>query len=195
MSEPQSTHSEALGQVITFYSYKGGVGRSMALANVACLLAQSQSDGRGVLMVDWDLEAPGLHRFFSEHLSKHFRGSRVTEQMLDEQPGLLDLFIELNEASQRSKLPQTEQDEDIAQEIVSRIDLNKYVIQTDIPALTLLKAGRRDEGYAAQVNTFPWESLYNRSPYLYRTLAERWAEQYQYVLIDSRTGETDTSGV
>ncbi len=49
------------GQVITFYSYKGGVGRSMALANVAVLLAQQK---KKVLAIDFDLEAPGLHRFF-----------------------------------------------------------------------------------------------------------------------------------
>ena len=36
------------GPVITFYSYKGGVGRSMALANVAALLSKW---GRRVLLV------------------------------------------------------------------------------------------------------------------------------------------------
>jgi Mrp family chromosome partitioning ATPase len=51
----------ALGRVITFYSYKGGTGRSMALANVAWILALN---GRRVLTMDWDLEAPGLHRYF-----------------------------------------------------------------------------------------------------------------------------------
>src|ERR671915_437657 len=53
------------GKVITFYSYKGGTGRSMALANVAWILA---SNGKQVLMLDWDLEAPGLHRYFSPFL-------------------------------------------------------------------------------------------------------------------------------
>jgi cellulose biosynthesis protein BcsQ len=43
--------------VTTFYSYKGGVGRSMALANVGVLLAKA---GNRVLLVDFDLEAPGL---------------------------------------------------------------------------------------------------------------------------------------
>jgi cellulose biosynthesis protein BcsQ len=47
--------------IFTFYSYKGGVGRSMALANVAELFYKV---GYKVLMVDWDLEAPGLERFF-----------------------------------------------------------------------------------------------------------------------------------
>ncbi len=68
--------------IYTFYSYKGGVGRSMALANVAALLAKWS---KKVLVVDWDLEAPGIERFFnnsSHHLSK----KRKTT------PGLVDLI-------------------------------------------------------------------------------------------------------
>src|SRR4051794_40846915 len=53
------------GTIVTFYSYKGGTGRSMALANVAWILA---SAGLRVLTLDWDLEAPGLHRFFAPFL-------------------------------------------------------------------------------------------------------------------------------
>ena len=45
--------------IFTFYSYKGGVGRSMALMNVAYRLA---GWGRHVLIVDMDLEAPGISR-------------------------------------------------------------------------------------------------------------------------------------
>jgi MinD-like ATPase involved in chromosome partitioning or flagellar assembly/tetratricopeptide (TPR) repeat protein len=43
---------------VTFYSYKGGVGRSLALANVAWAMA---SRGRRVVAVDMDLEAPSIH--------------------------------------------------------------------------------------------------------------------------------------
>jgi MinD-like ATPase involved in chromosome partitioning or flagellar assembly len=50
------------GTVVTFYSYKGGVGRSFTLANVAVLLARW---GYRVLVIDWDLEAPGLHHYFA----------------------------------------------------------------------------------------------------------------------------------
>ena len=46
--------------VCTFYSFKGGVGRTMALVNAAVELAQR---GRKVLAVDFDLEAPGLDTF------------------------------------------------------------------------------------------------------------------------------------
>jgi MinD-like ATPase involved in chromosome partitioning or flagellar assembly len=48
-------------RVVTFYSWKGGVGRSFALANVGVQLALS---GMRVLLIDWDLEAPGLERYF-----------------------------------------------------------------------------------------------------------------------------------
>ena len=37
----------------------------MALANVAWILA---SNGKRVLAVDWDLESPGLHKFFHPFL-------------------------------------------------------------------------------------------------------------------------------
>ena len=44
--------------ITTFYSYKGGVGRTLLAANVAVLLAR-----RGkTLLWDLDIEAPGLHR-------------------------------------------------------------------------------------------------------------------------------------
>src|ERR1039457_206803 len=46
--------------VFTFYSYKGGVGRSLAVMNVAYTLA---GGGRHVLIVDMDLEAPGISGF------------------------------------------------------------------------------------------------------------------------------------
>lgn len=49
---------------VTFYSYKGGVGRSLALANVACLMAGDTEHPQRVLVWDFDLEAPGLHRLF-----------------------------------------------------------------------------------------------------------------------------------
>ena len=44
----------------TFYSYKGGVGRTMAMANTAANLSLM---GESVLMIDFDLEAPGLETF------------------------------------------------------------------------------------------------------------------------------------
>ena len=45
-------------ETFTFYSYKGGVGRSLLVANAARFLA---SLGKTVVAIDFDLEAPGLH--------------------------------------------------------------------------------------------------------------------------------------
>jgi MinD-like ATPase involved in chromosome partitioning or flagellar assembly/tetratricopeptide (TPR) repeat protein len=44
-------------QVITFYSFKGGVGRTQLLLNVACIVA---ARGKNVALVDMDIHAPGL---------------------------------------------------------------------------------------------------------------------------------------
>ena len=46
--------------ITTFYSFKGGVGRTQALVNVGVELAKR---GRRVLLVDFDLEAPGIDTY------------------------------------------------------------------------------------------------------------------------------------
>jgi cellulose biosynthesis protein BcsQ len=48
-------------ETVAFYSYKGGVGRSLLLANAARFLAGL---GKGVVALDFDFEAPGLHYKF-----------------------------------------------------------------------------------------------------------------------------------
>ena len=49
--------------IVTFYSYKGGVGRSQLAAHLAAYLCYYEN--RRVLILDWDLEAPGIELFFS----------------------------------------------------------------------------------------------------------------------------------
>jgi cellulose biosynthesis protein BcsQ len=49
-------------ETVAFYSYKGGVGRSLLLANAAQFLATL---GKRVVALDFDFEAPGLHYKFS----------------------------------------------------------------------------------------------------------------------------------
>ena len=65
------------GEVISFYSYKGGAGRTMALANIAQRLASAHNGAQPILMIDWDLEAPSLHHYFNCKLDG---------------PGVLELF-------------------------------------------------------------------------------------------------------
>src|SRR5689334_21505165 len=65
MTSPPRPDPPAAGQIVTFYSYKGGTGRTMAVANVAWIMA---SAGLRVLVVDWDLDSPGLHRYLHPFL-------------------------------------------------------------------------------------------------------------------------------
>ena len=54
---PPWSLNDPMPAIVTFYSFKGGVGRTTAL--VACAW-QMAADGRRVAVVDLDLEAPGL---------------------------------------------------------------------------------------------------------------------------------------
>jgi class 3 adenylate cyclase/cellulose biosynthesis protein BcsQ len=185
--------SAARGEIIVFYSYKGGTGRSMALANVGCLLADQSRVDHSVLLVDWDLEAPGLHRFFPEEVAA---GDLGTELGLDHRPGLIDLFLRLDAATP-SGAPVSEEDAEArAAHALSQIELDRFIVGTRIPNVRLLRAGRNEDGkYGTRVNTFHWERLFERSPLLFRAFVERLATQYRYVLVDSRTGLTDISGI
>lgn len=58
--------------IVTFYSYKGGVGRSLALANIACLMAEDEEHPQRVLVWDFDLEAPGLQNLFPPKQPQRF---------------------------------------------------------------------------------------------------------------------------
>jgi formylglycine-generating enzyme required for sulfatase activity/cellulose biosynthesis protein BcsQ len=182
-----------LGKVIAFYSYKGGTGRTMALANVGCALARDSKLLRPVLLVDWDLEAPGLHRYFRNQVIAAFDGN---DQLFDQALGLIDLFIELrNHVVTDDDILRPKQDFQAATSLLNELPLASYIIKTDIPRLHLLKAGRFDDSYVSSISSFQWLDLYDRSPYLLRAFADRLARDYSFVAIDSRTGLTDTSGI
>lgn len=85
-------------RVVTFYSYKGGVGRTMALVNTAHVLAL---EGWRVLMVDFDLEAPGMTHFFAKQV--RWRPRHVRKDAIDL---LLDAKRSLEDADQRGQSPE-----------------------------------------------------------------------------------------
>src|SRR4051794_21516163 len=149
------------GTVVTFYSYKGGVGRSSTLANVAVLLARW---GYRVLAIDWDLEAPGLHYYFKNVLPAEPAG------------GVIDL----------------------AKDFLDKTPPRSYELRLDVEegTLALLAAGRFDAGYAERVQSIDWDKLYRLgfAAYLEERRAE-WTDAYDFVLIDSRTGISDTAGI
>ena len=66
---------------------------------------------------------------------------------------------------------------------------------TPVPGVDLMPAGRFDEQYEQRLNSVDWRFLFTQAPSLIRGLAELLATTYDYVLIDSRTGLNDISGV
>lgn len=183
------------GDVVTFYSYKGGTGRSMALANCAALLSQGRPEGvQPLLLIDFDLEAPGLHRYFREY-------DRAASVGAD-RPGTLEFFQAVRDAvdgelATRSKEGNlAERLDDVAcAAVVDQLELSPFLIQLDISGLFLMQAGRFDDDYHARLTGFRWEELYSRAPGIFRAIAARFAREFSFTLIDARTGLSDTFGL
>jgi len=180
----EDTH--ALGRIITFYSYKGGTGRSMALANLAWILA---ANGKRVLMMDWDLEAPGLHRYFHPFLA---------DKELSTSRGLLDLLVDYADMAIQ---PPVEGESDEWYEPLT--NLSPYILGVNFESfprngrIDLLAAGRQGSTYASKLQAFDWNTFYDRlggGAYL-EALKKKLRADYDYVLVDSRTGVTDTAGI
>ncbi len=176
------------GRVITFYSYKGGTGRSMALANIAWILAAA---GKRVLAIDWDLEAPGLHRYFRPFL---------IDQELASSDGLLDL-VDRYAAEAVRPLPELQTPAPDWWAPLS--DFSEHVLSLNFPhfpaggKIDLLPAGRQNDAYAVKVSAFNWANFYDRlgGGGFMDAVRERARRDYDYVLIDSRTGVSDTAGI
>ena len=171
------------GQVITFYSYKGGTGRTMALANVAWIIASS---GKRVLVVDWDLESPGLHKFFEPFLE---------ESKVSATPGVIELINDYaNEALNGASRP-----DDWYREF-ARVDRDAVSLEWEFPdggKLDFLSAGRQNRDYSAAVCSLDWDNFYERlgGGRFFRALREDMKRNYDYVLIDSRTGLSDVADI
>ena len=159
------------GQVVTFASYKGGTGRTSALANTAWILAAA---GRRVLAVDWDLEAPGLESFLRPFLDpgKH-----------DTATGIADLLAEYDEAADRPGAP-PESDELLARSA----SVDRYTLELDWPwfppggSLSFLPAGGAQQLPQSGRHARPEGARFRRA------LRESLRSGYDYVLIDSRAG-------
>ncbi len=153
-----------MSQIITFYSYKGGVGRTMALANVSVLLAKW---GHKILVVDWDLEAPGLEHFYKDYID-----TKITETL----PGVID-FLQLNE-------------------IINWQDAIIEVKIQESQPIHLISSGRRDESYFNKIREFNVVDFYKQDGGdVIENLRDEWLANYDYILIDSRTGITEIGGI
>ena len=162
------------GQVTTFYSYKGGTGRSMALANVAVLLARW---GYKVLLIDWDLEAPGLEFFFRSCLLED--PSEVLKR-----DGVIELLLGNRPSTRRSRLARS---------------WKEMIVEIHLPegnTLDLITAGNRAKDYFRRVTDLSIDRFYAEDGgLLVESLREQWKSQYDFTLVDSRTGVTDIGGI
>ncbi|MFM7733845.1 MAG: KGGVGR-motif variant AAA ATPase, partial [Cyanobium sp.] len=173
-----------LHEVITFYSYKGGTGRTMALANVACLLGANRERPQRVLAIDWDLEAPGLPYYL---LAPHGAVETAMGQ------GVVDYFTRVQELLRED--PGGGDEEEQAEAILARIPWQDFCQATSVPNVDLMPAGCMDASYPARLARLDWPWIYGQAPGLFRCFARQLAQAYDVVLVDSRTGMTDSSGI
>jgi len=184
------------GRIITFYSYKGGTGRTMALANTACLLARRLTPEASpplekprVVVIDWDFEAPGLHRYFEPYFTP------AAAQAFDEAPGCLDLFLALDESRAAYVSNDFVGNRQRAREALANMDFDRFLLKTTIPGLAVVKSGRYDEDYARRVAQFAWDKFFRDTVGLFTGFADFLRGRFDYAFVDSRTGVTDISGI
>ncbi|MBN8454117.1 NACHT domain-containing protein [Accumulibacter sp.] len=159
---------------VTFYSYKGGVGRTILAANIAVLLAR-----RGkTLLCDFDLEAPGLHRI---------------DDLASAQRNRYGLFEWLLDWQEKRHFDQpTERDLDRIAAAVLPADKQQN--------LFLLPAHAADANAASLYQSIDWPHFLvddpDRGLGLLRALLQRLREKhaFRYIILDARTGITDIGG-
>ena len=170
------------GEVTTFYSYDSAPVRSLALAHAAWLLAGRAHAKTPVLMIDWDLEAPGLHHYFprtddGQHAS-----------------GLLELFESCRE--QLHGNTSNDDAEALAGRVLDTLDWDDYIVRVDDSRpLYLMRAGRFDDSYGERVDRLDWDALFCACPALFRTFAAQVARRFAHVLIDCRSGRSAAASV
>lgn len=178
---------------VTFYSFKGGVGRSMALINTAGILA-----GRGfrVLVIDLDLEAPGL-----SYLDPSAPDALPSEQKPRQrplQPGFVDLLIDAKLRGQEADLFAMSVG-DLANRYTQAYHVPEDLLEFKDGSLHIMPAGKFDGSYAQRFDDLNLHVLYEQGlgEPLIRAFKKKFAEagQYDYVLVDSRTGFSDEAGI
>lgn len=166
------------GEVTTFYSYKGGVGRTLALANLGHLLARRHAPP--VLLVDWDLEAPGLHYYFPA---------------APEAPGVLDLFEACRDELQE-RAGRYASDSALAEAVLDAVRWEQFLVRaSDDRPLWLLRAGRCDGSHAERAAMLDWQGIFDTCPALFRTFSTRLARHFGHVLVDARSGRADSAAI
>jgi len=159
--------------IVTFYSFKGGVGRSTALGLVAGILA---TRNRRVVMVDFDLEAPGISILFRPDV----------ENLNGEQYGVLDYL------HQRNLTP--EENSPIIESCICQVNLPTR------GELFLVPVGEYNENYIhrlADLDRGTLQHFYQSATNPISQLMEDIKTQLNpdVILIDARPGFNDTNAI
>lgn len=184
-----STHKEV--PIVTFYSYKGGMGRTTSM--VACAMDLAINHNKKVVVIDCDLEAPGYLNFFdlSEHIG--LKEGRIN--------GLVEFFSDAQFCSS-----------------VDDIDINDYMINVglgnknvesfeNLENIWLVPAGNLNEVFSdtdssayrndyleglSRINLSKVDSIVNSFELLFTKIKE--TVNPDIILLDSRTGFNDIFG-
>ncbi len=167
--------------IISFYSYKGGVGRSQLCANVAAYLCHKKN--KRVLLWDWDFEAPGLHYFF---------GKSNDDIDVDGTLEIFERYVALMRTIQSVK------PSDLPGFDGTILTLAMSSGESTQGCIDLLPAGNYTKDFAYRANSFNWFEFYellDGKVYLEVIKESLSGRGYDYILIDSRTGISDYSGI
>ena len=170
----QSTDSPILKAppyIISFYSFKGGVGRTTAAAMTGLKLAR---DGKRVCLIDMDLEAPGLSHFAPEKTQ-----AGIIDYLL-EQPLFQDAPLEMDDY------------------LVRLLD---EIVENRGGELWLLPVGDLENGannYLVKLGRLDFQAMVKQGTEsaLNRLFVDLQAyKNFDYFIVDSRTGITDIGGL
>lgn len=163
--------------ILSFYSFKGGVGRTTGLVSVALQLARI---GKRVAVVDLDLEAPGL-------------GTILSKTDGESAPcGVVDFLLEQ---------PIVQAGEMDFEDYYHLID-DRAIVGDGAP-ITVVPAGRLDEHYLEKLARLDYEALHAlsvagsppSSPLIVLLERLRRERKIEYLLLDARAGFHDLGGL
>lgn len=178
------------GEVTTFYAWEGGPARSALLAAMALQLAGEPSRSP-VLVIDWDLDAPSLHRYAGAEVEVEANSGGDAP---DGPPGLVEYMAALRRAlgeAMEAGRARGDAAEALADRVLDAVDWRGYVERADgRRPLYLMRAGRFDEGYAERAGRLDWHGLFDACPALLRRFAARMARHFRHVLVASRGGRS-----
>lgn len=163
------------GKVISFYSYRGGTGRSMAAANVAILLAKADP-ARKVLVVDFDLSAPSQHWLLEDKFTTISGAVHSTTGGIAAEPGLVDIILEIQAQHNRRGTN--------VDDIVKNVNPSAFCCKSDINGLYLMKSGCFDHRFPSKVSRIDWEIF---GEHLI-AFTEALCRDFDYVIVDCAAG-------